>query len=82
MRQDPYASSIFKQEQEPYEEEGIFPEAIYPEGEIPSGVNTNELCRACTNGVGDGMCNYHRSQLDRSQQRHRIIETKRQAWGR
>lgn len=70
-KQDPYSSSIFTDQDEQ-------PEAIYPFEDVPESVDLSKLCRACSNGVGDGICNYHRSHLHHAFQRSLKIEQARQ----
>jgi hypothetical protein len=38
-----------------------------------SQVDTNKICRACTHGIGDGLCSYHTNQWRRVIQRNEKI---------
>lgn len=47
---------FFSKRKETYQQE---PQAVYPEAEEPLDFDSNSLCRACSGGVGDGICSYH-----------------------
>lgn len=45
------------------EQQGPVPAEEQPQAHYPNmptdGIDLNTLCRACSNGVGDGICSYH-----------------------
>ena len=41
---------------------GIQPEASYPDWDALD-VDLSKLCRACSGGLGDGICSYHAHQF-------------------
>jgi hypothetical protein len=44
---------------------------------IEAEADPNTLCRACTNGAGDGMCEYHANHGRRIMQRWEKLDKKR-----
>lgn len=72
-KQDPYSSSVFTDQDE-------LPEATYPFGDVPASVDLSKLCRACSNGVGDGICSQHAAHMTRATKRQYHILRHRNDW--